>query len=536
VKYAIDRYSVGAETEVSASDFEDQYIPGRRSRFYCPECGEIVFFRDKGGNNPSQFYHQVKTERTPECDKRVDGRSDLSLSQRVGLPVYLTGVISGRFQLNIGFPALGSEMLEKASSADYAVEISAGNQLRTIKVDQVNFLGDSITLVPVNFVPSRGKNYTITITGSKPILGLQRKWSDYADGFEIGGAVFSYDETGGKKVRRGDSISTNRSYYAVTKHDLPRYEQIHKQLVGKLVVGYESFNVVKIEVTASVDDKVVFSSISAYLYRHFGVWLLECQPELVPLWPPVVQRDYLIPAKQGASVICAVSSGNAEPNVYSYSNYGVQKKELKQDFSSVYTVDVTVGKLPVMLSVDRKYVGREVVFLAKGLEDGSYAYKYGVKDDSEDLLQMDAVTNDRLSGGFTFEANSKMEMYLGCKDKTYRYVLLREQESVVPAISRMEEIFLLVESGVVFYHRCESRNNRKWKKEELQDLLRVSQAGALVPLPRWAEYYIRSLRNVADRQSLDTVIRTISNGKIHAEALLHLRRLYLSSSSQIGNR
>lgn len=126
MRYAIDRISVGIETEVEADDFNDQYyIPGRRTRFYCPECGEIVFFRAKGGNHPNQFYHQEKNESTPECDKRVDGRSELSLNQRGGLPLYLTGILSGTFQLSIGFPALGTEMLHKAAEASYSVEISS---------------------------------------------------------------------------------------------------------------------------------------------------------------------------------------------------------------------------------------------------------------------------------------------------------------------------------------------------------------------------------------------------------------------------
>ena len=281
MRYAIDRYAVGQETEVCASDFESLYfIPGRKNRFYCPECGEIVYFRNKGGNHPSQFYHQEKTERTPECDRRVDGRSELSLSQRVGLPLFLTGTLTGQFQLSIGFPALGTDMLDKASEAGYIVEISSGNQIRSIKVDQTNFFSNSITLVPIDFVPPNGKNYAITSYGGRSVFGLQRKWSDYADGFDKDGAVFTYEETGGRKIRRGDSISTNRSYFLVVKNSLPPYLQIHQEMIGRLEVGEDSFKILKIEITASVDDKGIFSSISTYFYRHFGVWLLECQPEL----------------------------------------------------------------------------------------------------------------------------------------------------------------------------------------------------------------------------------------------------------------
>lgn len=95
MRYAIDRYAVGVEEEVCADEFDGQYyIPRKQNRFFCPECGEVVYFRTKGGNHPNQFYHQEKTDRTSECDKRVDGRSELTLSQRVVLPIYLTGIVS----------------------------------------------------------------------------------------------------------------------------------------------------------------------------------------------------------------------------------------------------------------------------------------------------------------------------------------------------------------------------------------------------------------------------------------------------------
>lgn len=86
---AIDRYKLGTEAEVCASDFYGHYIPRRDSRFYCPECGEPVFWRSRGGSQPDKFCHYTKTSSSPECDKRVDGHSGLNLYQRVGLSVYL---------------------------------------------------------------------------------------------------------------------------------------------------------------------------------------------------------------------------------------------------------------------------------------------------------------------------------------------------------------------------------------------------------------------------------------------------------------
>ena len=53
----------------------------------------------------------------------------------------------------------------------------------------------------------------------------------------------------------------------------------------------------------SVDNAREFTHISSYMKSSFGVWLLECPPELIPVWPPVVQQDYMIPVKNYSMVV-----------------------------------------------------------------------------------------------------------------------------------------------------------------------------------------------------------------------------------------
>lgn len=269
MKYAIDRYGIGVEIEVDADEFENQdYIPQRLTRFFCPECNEIVFFRKKGGNQPNKFYHQKRDNKTPECDKRVDGCSNLSVSQRVGLPLFITRISTGNFQLNIGFPSLGIKTLENATKSDCTVKISSYHQYRTIKVNQSNFLSDNTTLIPVNFIPNYGKNYSISIESRTQISDLQRKWSDYADGFGQNGAIFSYSETGGKKIRRGDSISTNKDYYAVVKNNFLSHSQISQTEIGKLEINKTTYKVIKFIINVSVDNSTDFELIRLYLRKH----------------------------------------------------------------------------------------------------------------------------------------------------------------------------------------------------------------------------------------------------------------------------
>ena len=193
MEYAIDRYSVGTEIEVSAGDFDNSYIPRRTSRFFCPECGEQVYWRAGGGSHYSHFYHKVKTARSPECDKRVDGRAGLNLYERVGLPLFLSNV-GGSFQLSIGFPALGARLLQQAAQKNIKVIIKGGSYERSAPLNSNMFFDSTTTLVPINFIPSYASTYSITLTPPYSAYEIIRRWSDYADGFDYGGAIFSYDD------------------------------------------------------------------------------------------------------------------------------------------------------------------------------------------------------------------------------------------------------------------------------------------------------------------------------------------------------
>ena len=108
MKYAIDRFvnnREGQEMEVSAADIYEQCHGGKPlradTRFYCPECHERVFWHCRGGRLPDFFSHHAKTESSPECDKRVDGRSDLYIYERTGLPLYLSLKYGDVSSLNI---------------------------------------------------------------------------------------------------------------------------------------------------------------------------------------------------------------------------------------------------------------------------------------------------------------------------------------------------------------------------------------------------------------------------------------------------
>ena len=524
MRFAVDRYKIGNETEVNADDFDGQmYIPARRTRFYCPECGEIVYFRAKGGAHPNHFYHQEKTDQVPECDKRVDGRSELSLRERIGLPLFITRINDSSYELSIGFPALGKEMLSKASDAQYTVEISSGKFSQRICVDHTNFIEDEMTLIPISFIPDGGKNFVITINGKRAVYGIQRKWSNYADGFDCGGAIFSYSETGGKKIRRGDCISTHRKYFLLTPNRLPDYSEIIRSEEGKISMGSLILTLFKIEILVSLDETTRYAEISRYFNRAFGVWLLERQPELIPLWPPVVEQDVFIPISDRENLICSVSSGNDLPNVYIYSDRGVTLLPKSQE--RAHLIEISVGRKPIVLSVDRKYVGREATFVLRDLYRTNNSHEIFVKKDAELCFLEDLYEDDFITSEFTIVTNGKMELYIGEGKEIYKHVSIRNQETSIELKSRIRDVFILIESGINkhVFPKTISKETKQLDENSLRSIVMAS--GTKVPLPRWAAYLLSQILNISGNDYKRELACVVTTGTIHIDALKYLKQI-----------
>ena len=321
MRYAIDRLNAGFEMEVCADDFDGEYSVRLSNRFFCPECGESVFWKSKGGRKTrNEFSHYRNSPQAPECDKRVDGNSSLYVYQRVGLPMKIARR-GDTFFLYMNFPAISNTLIETAINQKAKVTISANKLSKSFPINFTYFQADKQTLLPLDFVPIGG-NYSVSVSGTIGILQLKQKWSDYSDGFSYAGAIFTNEDDGARKVRRGDSITTGKRYYLISKDYRPIYKEIEIAFIGNITLNNSFFNVYELEVNVSVYDEYLYTSISNHLKQCFGVWLLETVPELIPLWPPVTDQDVSVPVADCGSVICAVSSGNSTPGYFTTKETG----------------------------------------------------------------------------------------------------------------------------------------------------------------------------------------------------------------------
>lgn len=218
MKTALDFYARGKQKEANANEYDRSYSYSK-TRFICPECGEAVFLTGNKINN--HFAHYKKTDTSAECDRRVDGIPTDSVYERIGLPIYMRKTSSGNFELFMGFKALPNMIMEKAILANVSVKI---DRKRVYKVNTERFSCENTSLIPIDYIPAYGTKYRISYEPVNKSFAVSQHWSDYADGFSFDGALFSVSEIGGRKIRHGDSITTEKEYYWVYRQsELPSF-------------------------------------------------------------------------------------------------------------------------------------------------------------------------------------------------------------------------------------------------------------------------------------------------------------------------
>lgn len=532
VRFAIDRFvndRDGKELEVAATDiyreYGEGYIPRAQYRFFCPECHEKVFFRRKGSG---EFYHQAKKEFTPECDNRVDGNSDLYIYERTGLPLYITHKYGDVYSLNIAFPALGTQMLQQAFKNNVFISIS---NRKVIPVTPSRFYDDEITLISIDFIPHYGHNYSIDISGVGAGT-IQKKWSNYADGFSSEGAFFSIHNNFGKKVKRGDSITINREYYLVAKNFQPLYTEISSKKIGRIRLNDIEYNLYIVNINTSVESKR-FSAINDYIYRKFKVWLIEKAATVTPIWPPVVDQGDQIVFTKNSIVFCNVESGNLAPKVFTYSGKDVWQIPVYTDSYQNKSVKLTLRSYePIVISVDKKYTGRELNIRKSILPSTINQADITVLSKSGEVIDISmSVDSEKLNDGFIVKSNTKFSVITETRNNVFNIISLTNEETLFEMPKQLKCIMFAYESSLLEYVIFKSifvNETRKSIDVDEQLLIKEIQKrcyGPCVNAPLW----IKDLFNWCSTHNMvalnEILTTTVKNGQMYVSLISYLNWL-----------
>lgn len=532
MKTAIDHYPLGNQKEIEAANIEYPEIKDK-GRLTCPECGENVHFRS--GKYSNHFSHYKKTKTSAECDRRVDGDSLLTIYERLGLPLYLR-INNGEFYLSVGFRAVSYDVLQKASEDKAYIEIceKTKGQLNKVKyyINEQRFSAEDTTFIPVNFIPRNEEPYEVLFSRSAIRRLLKQVWSDYIDGFSNAGALFTANEYGGKKIRHGDSISTSKTYYWVRRDvNLPKgIPGIKMMSAGKIILRKEKYYIFKGQFMASLSNENKFKKLADYLRDNMKVFLLEKQPEVIPVWPPCVRvvDGYEVPDK-GKDIYCNVISGNEVPKVFSYHGYNISPIELlvKKTGKENNIVSFKVSSDLKLINVDRKMISTGSYFKYHKLRSVSLDSEIiEVKNNEE--IDVSSLDQNRINKEMIFSLLGKVDIIKVSGQGDITRVNHNESVLEINRLKYQDRFYILSHNRVIY-----SANIRRDRD------VREGISGDGAKLHRFLQAHSRDARvtmPIRTRKDIIKILQTHSNLKQYLYDYLQTNTLPISVVYLLGGK
>lgn len=506
MKSAIDNYDIGKQQEFSANRYSrNRSYP--KGRFRCPECGEDVFLT--GRNNENHFSHFQKTETSAECDRRVDGNSSLTIYERVGLPLYLRKREKGLFDLYMGFRAIPVRLLCEAERREISIKITSNDKKfkenRVVYyINKERFHNDGTTYLQVNFIPEDNRKYQILYSGSFS-NSIKSYWSDYADGFSEGGALFAYFETGGRKLRHWDTISTNTKYYWVRKsRDYVNISGISMEFYGYLFLKHKKLYVYVVSFDVSASSPWEFEKLSNYIRDTLKLTLLIRQPELIPVWPPAFKNGdmyNILPISNEVHSI--IKSGNENPAVYAYRGVGYIDEDylVQTRINSSNLISFKADTVPILLNIDRKMIGTGIYITMEkpNLIELPPMVNYLQEDGTIiDLMDIGETLNIN-SRSITIKAGHKIDLIIIKSKMEIDIYSITNDDINRLSVDYNDDVYILSQSHILINLKIIksiiSDNNEYFiDNDNLFFQLKKNSTGPLIPIPYWVGLVYEDLK------------------------------------------
>lgn len=525
MKTAIDNYALGKQKEIDADDFQPGSIFGSK-RFTCPECGEDVFFKSSKLQN-NFFSHYKRTPTTLECDRRVDVNVSMSIYERLGIPMFLR-CTGDKYYLCLGFKAVPEDIMNLAESEQVSVEISG---VTKYLVNQERFSIDNTTFIPVDFIPPNGQQYKITYSKGKSVGKLRKIWSDYADGFSYEGAFFTAGNYGGRKIRHCDSVATNTEYYWLRnkKYLSPDLHGIDMKLVGTLPIRHRAYYIFRGQFTVETSSEYDFRVLASFLKATMKIYLLEKQPEVIPLWPPMSRSPegyHVMPYV--SKVLCNIITGNDMPKVYSYSNTKSIPIKLNSNQLNYRCLLISLYDRMTLINVDRKMISTGILFEKRKLEISVLPFMlYEMANgEKKDLSGIHEVRNDKY---IEIHANEKLSVIRIGRNGNVSEIICKEPTYQLKNIEAEENVYILSHTNVIYYFKCIREQEQKksyFKEQILLEIILQHRGDAKIQIP------------VEMRNNLAQVIKTCSNPRLAAEikTWVKINKMPVSLIPQMGGK
>lgn len=532
---ANDNYCIGKHRTVTADELEKihyESVSFNNKRFICPECGEYLTFVRRY-KYKSYFKHSRSNDTTKHCELRSQSNQNFSIYERAGLPLYLKKCANNQFELNLGFYNIDENLIKTSQIEKFKVIINAlmenQNLSVTYSVNDINFSTSSMTLKSINFV---SEMYKLKYSSSNAERLLGTKWGNNIEGFSSYGALFTYSENGGRKIRINDEITTETDYYYICQNSnqLDRLNGVEYIYCGNMSLDSSySTSIYKIyKICFKPRNEEQFNKLYYFCRDNFKISLIYKPSTLTAIWPPTIQKDNKISYfNYENEALFILNSEEKNGRAFIHGDNIVNQIEGYELRPDKFLVKIPIKEESVAVSINEKY--NSICFFLERYRDNlkSYTNSICINSYEGNLINRGVYSELPTKKIVKISAESKCEIVHLKKNQYYKvYRIKSKKENVINNIDFDDELGIIsVNEYIPFlqYVKKPLSGNCTINDEKLYINLRKVKGEFTVP-PVWMK---KMLCLLMDSPKTFVVVRKyVFESKMPVKAIKILKDIY----------
>ena len=540
---AKDNYSIGKHRTVTSEELEKNYsgtIPSSNKQFICPECGDYLAFVRRH-KYKSYFRHCNSNDRTKDCDLRSQSNQSIFIYERVGLPLYIKSCNNNIFELYLGFYNIDEKSMKTAKTEEFKISISSINmdekQSVSYLVNDINFSISTITLKRINFA---SQMYKLKYSSTNAQKLLKERWGNQVEGVLNEGTLFTYGESGGRKIRVNDEVTTDTDYYYLCKNSnrISRYAGIEYQCCGEIVLNSSfanlHYNVYKIKFKVHNDEQ--FKKIFHFCRDSFKISLIYKPSTLISMWPPIIHKDNEILNFDDVNENLFVFKSD-EMNAcifYHEDNVISEFKGVKLDVDK-YLIKMPVKTEKIAININEKYNSIFIFMNRYASTVKTYENDFYIKDNDNNFIERKTYEELPPKKTIKITADSKCDILHFKNEQLYRHYEIKNEKCIsIDNIDFEDEIISI--SGIDETVLLKYKKNKKCNVDFFNDELiykNISKfEGPFIAPPVWIKKLLLLLKN--NSKTFLLVRKFLFLNKIPMNTCEILRNLYESMKAGVN--
>lgn len=499
-------YLLGKEKLVSAEEIKKKYlntVPYKQKHFICSCCGEYVTYVRRTYYK-SYFKHANENELTKLCELKSNFDAQFSIYERTGLPLYLKKTGDKIYELYVGFYSIEEGKYNRLINENGNISIKSYkenmDEYCNFNLNENNFSNNNTILKKIDFISSKYRIYYSTENIQRI---LKNTWGNEIDGIQSSGALFSFSENGGKKIKVNEDVTTNTEYLYLGKSDklFDFHKGIKSELIGSILFnmnyGVTTYNIYKIILSAYEEND--FKNLSEFCRDKFKLSLIYKPAKIISMWPPtIISNQGIKYVNNEKESLCILENDEGTGSLYLHYSSDVDVVEGEEISTNKYLVKIPIKNYKIPITINEKY--NSIYTFNNGYIDNVKQHKNEVKLLDKNNKEITIQTKTKLPPKkiIKIEAISRCKVIRVKKNNIYLiHKITNEEEFYIDNIEFGDRILItdsLKETILLEYKRDERLINNNIDDEKV--LLRLSKLEEpYIGCPVWIKKVLLIVRN-----------------------------------------